>query len=324
MKKPAFIFLLCGILFFAAADDRPTLAVMDFQITGIEAEKANVIVDLVALNLSKTGIFRIIDQKERDIRLKEIEISLNSAEEEDQLQIGKELAAKGLVSGRIAAIGGNFILQVKVIRTETGEQIFLDAKTYSSLDEMIHDNERFVYQLLRLEDDYQNKEVKKEEIEDKQDLLNDAKDDSSDEEAVESALENIPETEELRSPSLQLISGSWKGDKGVREVKIYRNGTGQLVLTNWISVKITINIEGEKVIVTQAEDNFPDLYTTALPYDYAYQLAEKARPMRWIFYLLKDGKTLKGIKETTRFEFNAKGKLILCDNSYTRAANWVR
>ncbi len=126
-----------------------------------------------------------------------------------------------------------------------------------------------------------------------------------------------------RNPTYPIITGKWKGDKGLMSVTIKMSGHAEAVIDAWNTMKLKVDIVGEKIIVRQNEPNTPKLYMGVFPYETAVQLVDKVRPMTWIFRLSEDGNRLEGIKETSYVEIS-DGNVTKVDNTYTRESVWIR
>jgi hypothetical protein len=133
----------------------------------------------------------------------------------------------------------------------------------------------------------------------------------------------VTDQKTYRDPTYSLISGDWKGDKGLMSVSITMDGHAEAVIDAWNTMKLKVDIMGEKIIVRQNEPNTPKLYMGVFPYETAVQLVDKVRPMTWIFRLSEDGSRLEGIKETSYVEIS-DGNVTKVDNTYTRESVWIR
>ncbi|MFP4509028.1 MAG: hypothetical protein ACLFNQ_02765 [Spirochaetaceae bacterium] len=130
--------------------------------------------------------------------------------------------------------------------------------------------------------------------------------------------------EEVRSQlSLDDIAGVWNGDRGLGIVEINNDGSGTAYLNGSGSMRISVTIDDNRVVVRQDEPNAPKMYMTVFPYTVAVQIVDIARPMRWVFTLNQDGNTLSGVKDTTFFQVD-RGRVVWADNTYSREAIWTR
>jgi len=123
------------------------------------------------------------------------------------------------------------------------------------------------------------------------------------------------------------FSGTWRGDRGLREVVLNAGGTGYVVMANDGQTRMAVRLEPgqtpEEIWVVQDEPNRPEFYTSLVSESIARQLAEVARPMAWFLTLESRGRELRGVKETTSYRMFANS-ITSVDNTYTRNAVWRR
>lgn len=123
------------------------------------------------------------------------------------------------------------------------------------------------------------------------------------------------------SPSLELLSGSWKGDKGLGTVRIFPDGRAVAVLLWGGVMQLRVRIEGNRIRIEQAQPNAPSMYRSeSVSLELARRIAALARPMAWTFSLSEDGRSLFGIKESVAVD--GSGEDLSVDNGYTRPAEW--
>jgi hypothetical protein len=131
------------------------------------------------------------------------------------------------------------------------------------------------------------------------------------------------EDKETETSLLDRVAGTWRGDKGIDEIIIEGNGSGEAVLANGVSMALRFTEEYGQIIAEQDEPNRAELYTSIVTPEIAVQLVDAARPQRWVFDLSANGGILKGVKETTYFSVDF-GKLVSVDNEWSRDAIWER
>ena len=123
------------------------------------------------------------------------------------------------------------------------------------------------------------------------------------------------------------LAGIWQGDRGLREVQVFADGTGVAIMDNrersTMKLRIGSGAEPGTIRVYQDEPNAPHHYTALVNDRLARQLAEQARPMAWEFTLDSQGSRLTGIKETTFFRQFADS-ITSIDNDFVREAVWTR
>ena len=152
MKK-TFCFLLLIFLAFGlfAGDEaeKPIISVLDFSTEeGISKGEMRLFISLLSSSLFKTGLYTVIDISERDALLEELEFSVSGCSDEScQLEIGRLLAAEGIITGRIGKLGSKFALSVKMLQTDTGRAISTADGVYNSIDDMVEDVDTIAYDL---------------------------------------------------------------------------------------------------------------------------------------------------------------------------------
>lgn len=304
-KKILLLTALMALIFTANMWAREyTIAVMDFESEDIPQNQIELIEDYIANQVLQTGIFKVIDRKQREILMSEIEFSASGFTDENlQIEAGKFLAADGIISGTIGKVGSTYLLNLKLIKTESGETINSASKAVNSLEALIMSVENITKTLLGLEvsETTSTSSTISPDIE------------SSDPEEKSDIVSRI---------SLSMITGKWKGDKGLVHAYIYEDGTGE-AYTGYANMRLKVIIRGNKVTIEQSEPNYPGLYQSFVPYSIASQLSEVARPMSWEFNLSSDQQVLTGIKKTTWFRVE-NGEVKEVDNSWSREAVWIK
>ncbi|HUX49416.1 MAG TPA: hypothetical protein VMW73_01400 [Spirochaetia bacterium] len=124
-------------------------------------------------------------------------------------------------------------------------------------------------------------------------------------------------------PSLSMVAGTWKGDKGITSVRIGTDGRASAEIADGNSMKLNVTIEGDQIVVLQDEPNAPKMYLPFFPYSVAVQIVDLARPMSWTFRLTRNHETLTGTKQTSFFRID-RGTVVSVDNTYSRPAEWQR
>lgn len=137
-----------------------------------------------------------------------------------------------------------------------------------------------------------------------------------------SGLADIPKS---KAPlSFTALAGFWKGDKGLDRVRISRDGKGSAILNSGVSMKIKLSVQDGRVIVEQDQPSLAAFFSSpSFSSDTAQEIADKARPMRWIFSVSENGDSLTGIKESVAVQRGSDG-ILKIDNGYTRDAVWTR
>ena len=228
--------------------------------------------------------FIIIIPENRDELLKEMEFAQSDAAKDGKrIEAGNLLSADGIISGELIGRNERMYLSIHLVKTESGETIMAEFKDAASFADLLADAGRIVNRLFDLE---------------------------------KSPGHNVTVTPDM-------VSGEWKGDKGIDSVYIDSNGWGKAYFNSWNSMRIRVTIEGNSCVIEQAEPNAPKMYTTIFSYTVALQASDLARPMKWIFELSEDLQTLTGEKYTSYFEIE-NNRIISVDNEYKRPAVWER
>lgn len=311
-KKNLLLIALITALFTANAWAREyTIAVMDFESEDIPENQIELIEDYIANQVLQTGIFKVIDRNQREILMREIEFSASGFTDETiQIEAGKFLAADGIITGTIGKVGNTYLLNLKLIRTESGETINSASKAVNSLEALINSVENITKTLLGLEAGPDSS------------TSTTSTRPSNTPSPSRSGTESAIDSDTVSRVSISMITGKWKGDKGLVHAYIYDDGTGE-AYTGYANMKLKIIIRGSKITVEQNEPNYPGLYQSFVPYSIASQLAEVARPMSWEFNLSTNEQVLTGIKKTTWFRVE-NGQVKEVDNSWSREAVWIK
>jgi hypothetical protein len=123
---------------------------------------------------------------------------------------------------------------------------------------------------------------------------------------------------------IESLAGSWKGDKGLDRVRVFKDGSASAILSSGAAMRLRLRLEGGKVIVEQDQPNAASFFASPnYSEETAREIARRARPMRWIFKISADGAFLSGTKESVAVQRGTDGVLKI-DNNYVREAVWVR
>jgi len=301
MKKRTFLFLLCLTFlgpFSAAAEEtaqNPVLAILKFDVTGMDASEGTAIEDLVINAVVGSGEYRVVDRRKTDATMSEIELSNSAASDmpNKQLAVGRMLAAQGLLYGSIAKADAGWICTLKLMKTETGMYVGTSSDLFASKDELALNIGNLALGLLEVR------------------TYNRAS-------GTAFSRATTPVAAAVKS-----VAGVWKGDRGIDTVFICSDGTAIASLPSRKTVKLRVDASDNGLVIAQDEPNFPGLFESVVSPAIAVQLAKVARPMRWVFKLSADGSELRGTKETTSYQ-QSDGSLQSYDNSYSREAVWRR
>jgi hypothetical protein len=215
-----------------------------------------------------------------------------------------QVAARAIVAGVAEHIGDRYSLGLNLIRVDTGKTVNRVYGEYSGYDGLIAGSRGLVFALFQIPSIPGNQESGPSIA------------------SSPSPGPNLHADETFVSkPNLSMIVGTWEGDKGLQSVRINGNGSATAAIGDNNSMKLSVSIEGDQIIVRQNEPNSPKMYLPFFPYSIAVQIVELARPMSWIFRLTTNDQFLRGTKETSYFRID-RGAVVYVDNTYTRPAEW--
>ena len=126
----------------------PVLAVLDFEVQNLSESDARIISDLVSSALIKTRRYRVIDRRQRESLLSEIEFSNSDCTDEQcQLELGRLLAADHILVGNLGKVGSRHVINIKLLEVSTGEALSTAYEVYGTLDELVDNCEALALQL---------------------------------------------------------------------------------------------------------------------------------------------------------------------------------
>lgn len=266
----------------------PVVLVEPFTGQALEASELRGLERLISSYLSEQGSFRLVDERSRAAALEEAELALALG-----AQTGAApSAADFILSGGVERVGELLVLSLAMTRVSDGARIVV-SETGAGANEIAMASRALAQRLLGAE---------------RQGAPPAAP-------AAEAA------TPVMSRPSLAMVAGSWRGDKGLETVRLYPNGTGLAVLAGGGTLRLRVRIEGDLVEVVQDQPNDPAMYRSAQwGFETARFIASRARPMRWAFSLSADGSALFGVKESVAYD----GVSAEVDNEFRREARWDR
>ena len=133
----------------ASREDLPTIAVLDLALSNIAEDDSIIVVDIIGSAMANTGAFRILERGKRDKMLEEMEFSNSDVADDDyQIEIGKQLAADRIITGSLGAVAERYVLNIKLIDVESGETLSASYKVYKSMTELIDNADLLVIDLV--------------------------------------------------------------------------------------------------------------------------------------------------------------------------------
>lgn len=285
----------------------PILRIAAFTGSGLSDSEVSTLERLVASCVVELRLFRVIDDAGRDMALAETETALSLGSATSGTTV---LTADYILTGNIGKVGDVFVFTLDVTKVATGERISF-SDTAHSLSDIVLRSRDLTRSLFGKKDGPAGTAAASPSVASATPAASDAGGPAVEAFAIKKA------------PTLADIVGSWRGDKGLETVRVFRNGTGLAVLSGGGTLKVRVAIHGDTVEIAQDQPNDVAMYrSSAISLETARKITAQARPMRWIFNLSADGLTLQGSKES--IAVSGSGADIQVDNAYVRAASWTR
>ena len=132
------LFVMAAVLGVAQEQHKPVITVLDLTVSEVSQAEMKMIIGLMSSSLFQTGFFTVIDVSQRETVLKELQFSMSGCTDEScMLEIGKMLAAEGIVVGSIGRVGTKYVLSVKLLETESGKTLSTADGIYKDLDALL-------------------------------------------------------------------------------------------------------------------------------------------------------------------------------------------
>lgn len=134
----AWIAALLALAFVAPlpAQEKATVAIGDFVVNSANPSYQFLgkgFAEIVAFELGKSPAVKLVDREKRNRILEEMEFSLSGAvDPAAQLEMGRLLAVRYLVSGSITDMGGPLLVSLSMVDVESGEVVWNDQLTEKS------------------------------------------------------------------------------------------------------------------------------------------------------------------------------------------------
>jgi len=280
--------------------------VSPFTAAGVGASEASMLERLVVSYIVETRSFRVVDARGQDRALAETEAALSRGE---SVADALPLAADFIVDGSLGRIGELFVLSLEVTRVSDGEMLSV-SDTAESISDIVLRARASTRRLFGFESASERQSSAEPPADEAQAPAADA-------------IEPESSAAFVGKPTVSDVSGTWRGDKGLETVRIFPNGAGLAVLSGGGTLKLRVTIDGDEVIVAQDQANDAALYrASSITFAMAKAIAERARPMRWVFRLDAGRELLSGRKESVAVSYS--GEELLIDNDYVREASWTR
>ncbi len=272
----------------AAEEARPVVAIMPFTSAGVGSDETKTIENLVESYVSELDEFTLVAQEDRDLVLSEWEFAVSTPTGASGAEkIGTLLAADYLLSGSVGAVGDNRVLSLEVVKVKTGEKRSVSA-VHPSLSELALNARSVVRQVF----------------------------------SRERAIVDGAAAEKRIDLSEDLVTGSWRGDKGVELVRIMRGGRAVAILSSGAKMELEYSIEDGVLHVVQTSANTERFYHP-VPYKVARELVAIAQPMEWRLSPIADGSVLRGTKTATAVRYE-RDVILEVTRDAVRDAEWTR
>ena len=148
MKKPlAILFLIFSLVF--AQDFRQTVAVIDFDASGISQLEATSLTNRFRTAVGDVGAMRLVERGMMEEVLQEQGFQQTGCtSEECAVEVGQLLGVQNMIGGSIGRVGETFTLDVRMISVQSGISLVTKQKTYAGkIDGLIIEVEVLAYEL---------------------------------------------------------------------------------------------------------------------------------------------------------------------------------
>jgi len=148
MKKPITILLLLFRL-VSAQDFRQTVAVIDFDASGISQLEATSLTNRFRTAVGDVGAMRLVERGMMEEVLQEQGFQQTGCtSEECAVEVGQLLGVQNMIGGSIGRVGETFTLDVRMISVQSGISLVTKQKTYAGkIDGLIIEVEVLAYEL---------------------------------------------------------------------------------------------------------------------------------------------------------------------------------
>ena len=115
-----------------AADDRPVVAVLDFQVSGtVDRNLASTFADYTRESAVRAGGYELVDRGNIDAILEEQELQASElVSEEKAVEIGKLAGAELIAKGSVTLTDGAYAISLQLIDVQTAKIVRVSTRTY--------------------------------------------------------------------------------------------------------------------------------------------------------------------------------------------------
>jgi len=119
------------LITFIIAEQKPTVAIIDFDSHGIGKSQVNMLVERLRTEIGNTKAVRLIERNAVDKIMEEQKFQLAGLTNNNiAAQIGNLLGAQFMINGVIGKIGNKYTIDCKMFSVETGETIRTSNTTF--------------------------------------------------------------------------------------------------------------------------------------------------------------------------------------------------
>ena len=131
MKKPITILLLLFSL-VSAQDFRQTVAVIDFDASGISQLEATSLTNRFRTAVGDVGVMRLVERGMMEEVLQEQGFQQTGCtSEECAVEVGQLLGVQNMIGGSIGRVGDTFTIDARMISVQSGVSLVTKQKTYA-------------------------------------------------------------------------------------------------------------------------------------------------------------------------------------------------
>ena len=131
MKKPITILLLLFSL-VSAQDFRQTVAVIDFDASGISQLEATSLTNRFRTAVGDVGAMRLVERGMMEEVLQEQGFQQTGCtSEECAVEVGQLLGVQNMIGGSIGRVGDTFTIDARMISVQSGVSLVTKQKTYA-------------------------------------------------------------------------------------------------------------------------------------------------------------------------------------------------
>ena len=129
--KHTYFFKTTLLITMIVAEQKPTVAIIDFDSYGIGRSKVNMLVERLRTEIGNTKAVRLIERNAVDKIMEEQKFQLTGLTNNNiAAQIGNLLGAQFMINGIIGKIGDKYTIDCKMFSVETGETIRTSNTTF--------------------------------------------------------------------------------------------------------------------------------------------------------------------------------------------------